>query len=855
LGVAEIYYKVTATMRTTELNLGSFAENTQDGILIKHEDRLVYANRVIEEMLGYIPGELLDSQPDTIISIAPPGQGELENNDGKAFSGRYETSLRRKDGSPFPADITNVECTWHDMPAQVFIVRDITEAKGNETALREIETRFHQLTKSIREVFFVRDLSSNQIIYISPAYEDIWKRPASALQDDPLDFIAIIHPDDRERVLETMKRHNENKQGFHNEYRIVWPSGEIRWIRSRTFPILDETGRAHQVAGIAEDFTEQKIAEEKLRLSELQLRQIIDLVPHAIFVKDREGRFLLVNKAKADFYGTTVDRLTEALQSDIHSRKDQVERMQFDDRAVLDLNRPKLIPEEEVVDAAGNRHILQTIKIPFIGAEGGPTAILGVSTDITERKRVENALSLSEERLRRSLHYANIGNWDWNIQTNALYWSEPVARLFGYEGGVEETTYSKFLDAVHPDDRQLVEDAVKDCVESGRDYDIEHRVVWPDGTLHWLHESGGVVYDEEERAIRMLGVVRDITRSKLAEQALMESEQKYRVVMENASDAILLGTMSGWIIDANRRAEELLSYSRDELLKMHGTAIHPKEEHPTLVAAFQDLATKGSSLYEHLVLRKDGSVVNAEVAATTIEYQGKKIVMAIFRDITARKLAEQERLTLAKAQRDTLVREVHHRIKNNLQGVMGLLRQHSTKHPDLRAPLESAIHQVNSMAVVHGLYSQNSGDHVVLCEMVTAICLSAHGLTGKMIEPHLTVDVESPIHVSSDEAVPLALILNELIFNAVKHQAAQSQSIQVKVQDEPDGARVRIVTPDTCLPQNFDFATGAMLGTGLKLVKSLLPPSGCHLRISNESSGVVAELLLGPPVIITLPES
>jgi PAS domain S-box-containing protein len=94
-------------------------------------------------MLGYIPGELLDSQPDTIISIAPPGQGELETNDGKAFSGRYETSLRRKDGSPFPADITNVECTWHDMPAQVFIVRDITEAKGNETALREIETRFH----------------------------------------------------------------------------------------------------------------------------------------------------------------------------------------------------------------------------------------------------------------------------------------------------------------------------------------------------------------------------------------------------------------------------------------------------------------------------------------------------------------------------------------------------------------------------------------------------------------------------------------------------------------------------------------------------------------------------------------
>jgi PAS domain S-box-containing protein len=351
----------------------------------------------------------------------------------------------------------------------------------------------------------------------------------------------------------------------------------------------------------------------------------------------------------------------------------------------------------------------------------------------------------------------------------------------------------------------------------------------------------------------MLGVIRDITRRKLAEQALVESEKKYRAIMENASDAILLGTMDAWIIDANHRAEELLGYTRNELLQLHGTAIHPKEDHPTLAAAFHDLTAKGSSLYEHLVLRKDGSVINAEVAATIINYQGEKVVMAIFRDTTARKRAEEERLAHAKVQRDTLVREVHHRIKNNLQGVTGLLRQHATKHPELRGPLESAISQVNSIAVVHGLYGQDNSECIILCEMVRAICHATGGLTGKTIEPHVTVDVESPVRVSNEEAVPLALILNELVFNAVKHQAGDMEPIQVYVQDETGGARVRIVTPDTHLPPGFDFSSGQGLGTGLKLVKSLLPPSGCRLRLSDDAAGVVAELQLSPPVLMLPP--
>jgi two-component sensor histidine kinase len=186
---------------------------------------------------------------------------------------------------------------------------------------------------------------------------------------------------------------------------------------------------------------------------------------------------------------------------------------------------------------------------------------------------------------------------------------------------------------------------------------------------------------------------------------------------------------------------------------------------------------------------------------------------------------------------------------------MGLLRQHATKNPELRESLESAISQVNSMAVVHGLYGQDSSECIILCEMVKAISHTTSGLTGKTIKPHVTVDVESPVRVSNEEAVPLALILNELIFNAVKHQAGDMEPIQVYVQDETGGARVRIVTLDTRLPPGFDFSTGQGLGTGLKLVKSLLPPSGCRLRMSDDAAGVIAELQLSPPVLMLPPRT
>jgi PAS domain S-box-containing protein len=156
--------------------------------------------------------------------------------------------------------------------------------------------------------------------------------------------------------------------------------------------------------------------------------------------------------------------------------------------------------------------------------------------DVTTLKETEQALKRSKERYALAQTAANIGSWDWDIRTGHLYWSDQIEPMFGFGRGEFEGTYTAFLQAVHPDDRQYVIDSVNGCVERGQDYAIEHRIVWPDGTVRWVAESGDVSRDESGNAVRMYGVVQDITSRKEAEEALKAAhdELEQRVLERTA---------------------------------------------------------------------------------------------------------------------------------------------------------------------------------------------------------------------------------------------------------------------------------------------------------------------------------
>ena len=167
----------------------------------------------------------------------------------------------------------------------------------------------------------------------------------------------------------------------------------------------------------------------------------------------------------------------------------------------------------------GENYWVDSTIVPFLDDKGNPYKYVSVRTDVT-------ALRTSEERLKRSQEFANIGTWDWNIITGDLFWSDRIWTLFGYNKENTDTSYDNFINAVHPDDRQKVTDAVTNCVEKSEEYNIEHRVIWPDGCIHWLHESGDVVINKEGEPQHMLGVVRDITDLKKVENNLIEARDE-----------------------------------------------------------------------------------------------------------------------------------------------------------------------------------------------------------------------------------------------------------------------------------------------------------------------------------------
>jgi PAS domain S-box-containing protein len=183
----------------------------------------------------------------------------------------------------------------------------------------------------------------------------------------------------------------------------------------------------------------------------------------------------------------------------------------------------------------GDEYWVESTIVPFLDEKGKPYKYVSARTDVT-------ATIQNEERLKRSQEFANIGTWDWNIESGSLIWSDQVCTLFGYDKKVTETTYDNFVAAIHPEDRMSVKQKISDCIVLGGAYSFEHRVVWSDGSVHWLYESGDVVRNKDNEPLHMLGIVQDITQRKIDEQALIESREEAETA--NHAKSQFLASMS-----------------------------------------------------------------------------------------------------------------------------------------------------------------------------------------------------------------------------------------------------------------------------------------------------------------------
>lgn len=301
--------------------------------------------------------------------------------------------------------------------------------------------------------------------------------------------------------------------------------------------------------------------------------------------------------------------------------------------------------------------------------------------DITERIRSEQEAATAKDRLRKGQLYANIGTWEWNIATGHLFWTERIAPLFGYPLGDLETSYDNFLAAVHPDDRQAVIDAVNACVEHDTPYEIEHRVLWPDGTVRWLVERGAVQRDAERKALNMIGVVQDIDDSKRAELALAERERQLL-------EAQRLASIGNWTADV---VSGKLVWS-DEIYRIFGheprsftpslaafhAAVHP-DDRELVVASEKEAQETGRHDVVHRIVRPDGSIRHVyELAQAETNAHGALVrLTGTVQDVTERVVFEQnlvaarEAADRANQTKSEFLSSMSHELRTPMNAILG----------------------------------------------------------------------------------------------------------------------------------------------------------------------------------------
>lgn len=250
-------------LREREAKYRAAIETAGDGFCISDmAGRFLEFNDAYVNLTGYSREELLNmSVPDieaqqTAAEIA--ATLEKARCEGHAI---FETKHRSKDGRVWPAEL-NLSY-WPIAGGRMFVfLRDITERKGAEEALRESEEKLRLVTETIQDVFWMSSPPLDKIIYVSPAYEHVWGRTLESLYQSPQSFLNATHPEDRDRVFATISKGHSQGTSWSHEYRIIRPDGSVRWIFDRGFPVKDEQGQLFLVTGVATDITERKLLEE-----------------------------------------------------------------------------------------------------------------------------------------------------------------------------------------------------------------------------------------------------------------------------------------------------------------------------------------------------------------------------------------------------------------------------------------------------------------------------------------------------------------------------------------------------------------------------------------------------------------
>ena len=507
-------------LRRSEAFITSVVENLPHMVFVKDAQdlRFVRLNKAGEELLGHARSELLGK---TDYDFFPKEEAEFFTaTDREVLASNClrdipEEPIQTKKNGLRILHTKKIPLYGTDGAPQYLlgISEDITKRKQMENVWRASEERLELVIQGSSDGFWDGRVlpdepwsSPRTPVWWSPRVKAMLGYTDEEFPDVLESWASRLHPKDADRVFAALTAHIDRRDPYDVEYRLLTKAGEYQWFRARGQAIWDETGQITRMSGSLQCVTDLRHAEDALRRSEQLLQDVADNTTAVIYVKNADGRFLFTNRRFEQLFHLTTEQIVGHTNHEIFPQE-IADAFRANDLEVLERN--STMEYEELAPHEDGLHTYLSIKFPLCDNTGSPYATCGISTDITERKRIEHTLRTHEEQLRLALTSAEMGTWNWDLQSGQIYWSSQVDRFLGLSDGAAPHTQNDWLALVYLEDRESMARTMRKAMDQpGADVAFEHRVIRQNGSFLWCIWAGEIIRDRDGKALHILGTVR-----------------------------------------------------------------------------------------------------------------------------------------------------------------------------------------------------------------------------------------------------------------------------------------------------------------------------------------------------------